>query len=299
MIIGRYGVDTVRASEVLVEPLSERFFPRRFKIGKIEKWATRAEGHEPACAYYPEDRRLIFEVSLPYFASGQNVEPVDAAAALVKVNKWLLAKFDRKMPHVGLWSTSRIDYFTTFQVGDDLPDYLAVLKNRELPRYERVEYQRGGVVWRAKSRHINCYDKWLECGQGRGELRFEVCNRKSAINYFARRWLGLSGRPLYSLISRESSYKVVAHFLNALDVFELEAAREGIADFKEVFPRSWAQAMTYRDLIARRGSDAWRDGTVPRSTFYRYRKALREAGLLDIPNCERLLEPLRLMAPAA
>lgn len=288
------GVDTIRASIEVPAPLDELRFSRKHEIntgrGQILKLTNADRENMPRLTYYPNDKRLICEISLPKLSQGHNITPVDPASAIIRLDEWLGERFD--LPSVGDWTATRVDYFASWKVDELMPDYLAALSTLELPRYERISRD-NSVVWKAKTRHITWYDKFRESGQpeSAGHLRFEVSNRKSALQYMRKEygcalvseWIGIS-----------MSHEVVAHFLTRLGVGDLVAHQSDIGTLKQIFPRSWAQAKTYLELIEARGRNLIDDGTMSKTTFYRYRKALSEAGLLGANRSERTLPGLRL-----
>lgn len=305
-MLGQVSVDTIKASVVLDAPLDVNAFDRRHETtsrGKsYVKFTTGTKDEEtiPRVTYYPNEQRLLCEVSLPKFFRGDNVKPLSASEvgeALDRLTVWLRERFGR-VPDIRKWSTRRVDYAANWTVGNLLDTYLESLGNLSLARYERRRYS-SGVRWQSGSRHVTLYDKFKESGnpQAKGVLRFEVQNKASAINYMSKQWFGDCGVTIDVMTSPGVSHHVVAYFFDKLGVVDASQVEAKIVKMIELFPHSWAQANTYRDLIEKQGVDAYKTGPMSSTTYYRYKRKLSDAGLLGGNRDNTKLEALRLALP--
>lgn len=288
------GVDTIKAS-IPVWALSPDVFDNHHEVRdqngeiKLRKW-TINRPDEPRLTYYGNDGRLLVEVSLPKYATGQNTIPLsheESMLALAKVDAWLSDV--GQLPPLKTWALKRIDYFTGWPVGvDAMPFYLDAIKRLEFTKYERHVF-RTGVSWRSKSRVMQLYDKYAESHQdaSRGILRFEVSNKSEAINYMHSAWFPALGCTVEAFLSPACAQTIVARFLNRLGVPSLQLGAVDV-DLRREFGRSWAQARTYLHLIQVHGSDVWRRGYMSRASFYRYR--VRLALLASQPQLLPMLE---------
>lgn len=283
IVAANTGVDTMRISVGMLEAISESKFSRLHETltgrGLIRKLTNKNGLHEPRCAYYPDDLHFIVEVSLPKFFRGSNVTnltPAETEEALDKLDDWLGDSFGHMPASVRHWRVKRVDFATSWQVGDMMAFYLNALASLSLPRYERRIYPRS-VAWQNKSRKVQFYDKFAESNdeQAKGLLRFEVASHKDAVAYMAHAWFGVA--PTLSSLLSHSDF-VVASFLARLGVDSIAQTDATIPALKETFGSRWAQAQSYLHLL-NDGIDGYKAGLVPRSTWYRYKRQLAGAGL--------------------
>ena len=282
-----FGVDTIKASVAL--PRDTHLYQDVFDVvstsetdtGLITRWSIKSDENEtePRITYYPRDKRLLCEVSLPKLLTGSNVYGIhttELAQAFRKCNGYLSTLSSQPLPDIENWSIRRVDYVTGWYVNNLMLSYISAIGQRHLPRHEKNWFSRG-VRWQNKTRRINLYDKFAQDGTGQGLLRCEIQNKWSAIAQL-KKSTGLE--PVVSNYTTERMAKsVLTFYLSQLEIDNLGTIPDD-NQLREVFGRNWAQAKTYRPIINQLGIEAYKTGQMSTSSYYRYKNALNKHNLL-------------------
>lgn len=283
-----YGIDTIKASVALprrITLLRDAFdviSNHDYSNGSINRWVIKPDTHEtsPRLTYYPDNNRLICEVSLPKYLRYENVNGVadeELCQAYQLLDEKLSALSSQALPSIKTWSIRRVDYVTGWYVGEQLLDYIEAIGKRELAKYEKTFFTTG-VRWQTKSRRINLYDKYAQDGTGQGLLRCEIQNYPAAIRYMEKRWFHLP-RTVENYTTEHMAKTVMLIFFNQLQINKLNTIPDD-AKLREAFGRRWAQAKVYRELIVKHGKEAYKQNLLSTASFYRYKNELIKYNLL-------------------
>lgn len=179
-------IDTIRITQKEAKPESDKWadavITTSTAISVTCKAVTLGKENKPRITYYPSDEIVSFEVSLPKFLKGQNVD-VLTDAEVVQATSQAIAWVEEKLQvKIGDPRPSRIDYCTAWDMGKDTDAYLKAFSGFPVSGYTRSPYVQDdgitqGFTWRNKARKINFYDKGLEAGlPGVSILRYETQN---------------------------------------------------------------------------------------------------------------------------
>ncbi|WP_054941700.1 hypothetical protein [Paenibacillus ihuae] len=147
-----------------------------------------------AIKYTRENSKLAVEIgSCGHFLHGNSMVPIQDVEAVAFIEK--LEQFLYEHTRVELFAPlanaqiRRLDVKRDFRVGDDLADYLAVLKEHQIPTYEKNIFGDGNTIqFKNHSRKMMGYNRYANCvgkkksveetEMSRGVLRFEtVCSQ--------------------------------------------------------------------------------------------------------------------------
>ncbi len=199
--------DTVVAAIDLDKPLDDQYFQEGQTLihkdgtATVRLWHNGGGDYAPRLTYWRGVKqmagRLRAEFSIPKMAHiGVYDNPTEREKyqALGDVTAYINMLVNAELPHIRVWRASRIDYAWNWDVGDQLPVYLAMLQRLHPGALSRQEYPNAGVSFKTRAsngRTIKFYDKAGEQGMKNGHiLRYEVSNFKRVIPYMTERWYG-------------------------------------------------------------------------------------------------------------
>lgn len=281
-VVGIVGIDTIKASVSVPSPLSRTSFNRittyRSRDTTFDKWIWNPEPNQsaPRVTFYPKDLLLQIEVSLPHLLSCQNVEPVNELSALDHIDRFL-TRFG-ELPGVRLWKAKRIDYFATWDVCEYVDAYIHTVSDVSLGgRYRRRTFEHKGISWQTSGRRVNFYSKSAELGLDGGLLRLEVQNT-AALRYMSGAWVGKGAwAGVGDLVSRDVAGQVLSRFIGMLGLDKpIVGVEDDVAYLNVLFGKRWPYALAVREMQRLYGQDAARSGLLPASTFYKYKRLLKE-----------------------
>lgn len=229
--------------------------------------------YEPRLTYWPATRLLRVEFS---------VRKVAASVPFDTVDTWLRGLFVQELPPLTTWTCQRIDYAVDLDVGDLLPQYLALLGRCQVGSWSRQPHA-SGVVWKSSSRWVKFYDKGRESEKQIGVLRFEVSNYRDAVRYMAHHWFGCE-RTVGEMVQPGRALYVLARYFEQLGLAaESYDSREyELQQLKSVFgSRSLPGAAHALACIRTHGTESYKSQSLmSKSSYYRWLRVLREHGFL-------------------
>jgi len=254
-----------------------------------DKFYLNGDGEEgqvsPRLTWYGGSGYLTCEVSLPKLLRGENVSLVYEAELPEAFAR--LSQFVRDMTgicsDVASWSVSRVDYCYCWRVNELLPSYLEAVSRLNLSRHSRTCVNSSTVAWHCKSNKLQFYSKFEECKLpiAEGVLRFET--RINNTRYLCDKVLKTE-RTAKSLLTNANSATVLNYWLRRLGLHEERSilsreglvtamlARFGVSGFERHYGFLALHDLGGSRLAARRA--------YSRSTYYRRRKKLADAGML-------------------
>lgn len=272
-------VDTVAALTYLDRSLGPELFQGRTTSADLvtgeasdRLYLNSGERYTPRVTWWPRSRCLRVEWSMQRMA----IDEVDV---------FLAARFGR-LPGVRSWKCQRVDYCVDLDLGERVPEYLAMLSDLQLSTWQRHPFEGQGVVWKSASRWVKFYKRDTV-------LRFEVSNYRDAVRYMAERWF-VCERTVQEMIRPGRAIYVLAYYWERLGL-----ARASSFDGSEVYAlreafgtRNVAHAQHALTCIRAHGAETYKSlRLMSKSSYYRWLSVLREQGFL---SAKRSLSPLSL-----
>lgn len=294
---------------------------------------TESSGYEPRVTYWrqaqsdelserglddlpstsiPDNGLLKVEFSIPHMYAKLHAQPsvlltnIDhnqSVSVLRDVDGWLRDHFGQLPSLVG-WTAQRIDYAWNWDVESKLVAYMGVVSKLRLKTMSRHPFDASeGVVWKSKStkgRWVKFYNKKKQLGLNEpdaGVLRFEISNYKSSVAYMCKQWFKCD-RVVSEVVHPGRALYTMAWVWDSLGLGSGGYGRDDLelAELLRVFGvRRLPTARLVLDVYREYGTDSFKPqlGYVSKSTYYRYCRELKRAGLLTL-SPERALKPLEL-----
>lgn len=241
---------------------------------------------------------LKIEFSVPkYLGLEYDANPTEeeVATALQKATDFVHHTFGDYLPHVSSWICQRVDYTHNWHVDTYLAAYMSVLDKLRFKNYSRHPFEAmGGVVWKSKStkgRWVKFYNKTREQGIKSTDevLRFEVSNFSNTVKYIAKAWFG-NERYVGEMVKFPRALYVMCRVWD-----ELGLGKGDEYGHREMLDVRLRNAFSLRDMprasyalqmIERYGVRAYSEDAkyMSKTSYYRWRKLLSQAGLLTSIN---------------
>jgi hypothetical protein len=237
-----------------------------------------------------------------------NVTDADVQQALDTATQFVTRTFGT-LPDVREWLCQRVDYCWNWEVGHYLSAYMSVLDKLRLKACSRHPFEAtGGVVWKSKSmkgRWVKFYNKSKESGQtsSSGEvLRFEVSNYSKACVYMSKHWFGLARRLVGEMVRPARALYVMSRQWDELGLGnDDDYGHRELLDvrLRDAFGlRHLPRASYALQMIERYGVRCYADDNqyMSKTSYYRWRKLLSQAGLLRHVHDETYAPDLRALS---
>lgn len=243
------------------------------------------EGYGPRITYYATSGYLVSEASLPKLIFGNNVAMMgdgDLPLAFEALDDHVGEVLHLPLPPSGDWNVARADFCYNFQVGDTLPVYLSALSRLQVSRHNRRPVNLETVEFYAKANRIKFYDKFAESRleEARGLLRYEVSVFDT--RYASKHWLKCD-RVASKVLSERNAVHILRYFLNRLGINDkpIAALAQIVQNLYDGYGQKMApQLFWFMALYSLYGDRTHKMGLMARSTFFRYKKILRDEGLM-------------------
>jgi hypothetical protein len=211
-------------------------------------------------------------------------------------------RFDVWLPYAADWEVRRLDWANVFDLGDAqaVGDYCWTLNQAEYPRRRPARFGRNGIHFAGDTTALKFYNKGVEFRRhdflrvrkspsGGPFIAREIANRADSI---LRVEVGIRARALDAAYGTPTVGKVRAEW--AADLWEREVqkvAREARSDVEvvrtvvevsdrlaAVYPRRRASALYGTWVMLSTLGEEMAAARLPRTTFYRHRAELIQAG---------------------
>lgn len=179
------------------------------------------------------------------------------------------------------WTVSRLDCCWNFEVGAQLPEYLALVRSLQLGSYVRQSYAPDeGVVWKSASRWVKFYDAYRRHGAD-GVLRFEVSNHRPVLVQMCRGWFGCE-RTLSSLVHPGRIAFILCYVWQRLGLHQADYYSEWstMQRCRTLYGRGAMTAYYVWCAVRQHGAAARR--LMSEDVYYSWRKRLIHDGLMSV-----------------
>lgn len=285
--------------EVMSSNMPHNIYPRSNTTHY--KYRKNNDPTEPLVKYTAETNKLVINIpSVSRFIYGTSLKMFklqDLPLLYTKLEDYLQQELNvQLLVTPSQWTVQKMDIYYDFQVGKDVPDYIEAFKQIKLPKYTEGCYSNQTVFWKSISKYIQFYDKEQEClsknkelqhiALSKGVLRFEVGIKAQEINRHFKSNL------LQDVADETLLKELLKKHLELLDIWNLEVTTEHEVYRKLTAIYGTSQANKYLGYLRAKMLKQV-VGSIGRTTEYRYKKAIKAAGVCPV-IATKLLPPLQI-----